>query len=88
MIKNVIIGLLTVVSLLSLTYGYVQKLNADEQAKIALENVRLAEEMRIRAEQANKEAELQRSMATLSAHKAIEQAAIAEKALEEARRKK
>lgn len=88
MIKNVIIGLLTVVSLLSLTYGYVQKLRADEQAKIALENVRLAEEMRISAEQARDQAEVQRNIANLFAQRAMEQLAIAEKKVEEARRKK
>lgn len=88
MIKNVIIGLLTVVSLLSLTYGYMQKLRADEQAKIALENVRLAEEMRISAEQARDQAEVQRNMANIVAQRAMEQLAIAEKKVEEAKRKK
>lgn len=83
--KNIIIGLLTVVSVLSLTYGYVQKQRADEQEAIAMENIKIANEQRIMAEQAAKEAERQRTMAE---HRAMEQAAMAQKALEDAKRKK
>jgi Flp pilus assembly protein TadB len=83
--KNVIIGLLTAVSVLSLTYGYVQKERADEQEAIAMENLKVASEQRIMAEQAAKEAERQRTMAE---HRAMEQAAMAQKALEDAKRKK
>jgi len=70
--KNVIIGLLTIVSLLSLTYGYFQKIRADVQEAIAREAL-------IRAEQSQKEAEMQRAIAELNAHKAMEQAEMAMK---------
>jgi Flp pilus assembly protein TadB len=83
--KNIIIGLLTVVSVLSLTYGYVQKQRADEQEAIAMENIKIANEQRIMAEQAAKEAERQRTMAE---HRVMEQAAMVQKALEDAKRKK
>ncbi len=86
--KNIIIGLLTVVSVLSLTYGYVQKQRADEQEAIAMENIKIANEQRIMAEQAAKEAERQRIMAAASEHRAMEQAAMAQKALEDAKRRK
>ena len=79
--KNLIIGLLTIVSLLSLTYGYIQKQRADEQEALALENAKIAREQQIMAEQNRKEAEMQRMMAT-------EQAAMVQKALEDAKKNK
>lgn len=54
--KNLIIGLLTVVSLLSLSYGYFQKQRADEQEALAIANAKIAEEQRILAEQSREEA--------------------------------
>jgi hypothetical protein len=79
--KNLIIGLLTIVSLLSLTYGYFQKQRADIQEALAAENAKIAKEQQIMAEQSRKEAEIQRMMA-------MEQTAMALKALDEAKRKK
>jgi hypothetical protein len=79
--KNLIIGLLTIVSLLSLTYGYFQKIRADEQEAIAIENMKIAKEQKIMAEQNAKEAEIQLRMA-------FEQTAMAMKALDEANKKK
>jgi len=75
--KNLIIGLLTIVSLLSLTYGYFQKERADEQEALAIENGKIAREAEIRAEQSQREAQMQRAIATeqaFMAHKALEQA--------------
>lgn len=79
--KNLIIGLLTIVSLLSLTYGYFQKERADKQEALAIENGKIAREAEIRAEQSQKEAEMQRRLA-------VEQTAMALKALDEAKKKK
>ena len=86
--KNLIIGLLTIVSLLSLTYGYFQKQRADEQEVLATENAKIAREAEIRAQQSQKEAEMQRMIAISNEHRAMEQTAMALKALEEAKRKK
>lgn|GEM_PF-7089568 len=79
--KNIIITLLTLVSLLSLTYGYFQKQRADEQEALAIENAKLAREQQIVAEQSRKEAEMQRMIA-------IEQTAMALEALDEAKKGK
>jgi len=79
--KNLIIGLLTIVSLLSLTYGYLQKERADEQEKIAKEAV-------IRADQNQKEAEMQRQEAEKQAERAMELQLMVEKALTESKIKK
>ncbi len=49
--KNVIIALLAVVSVLSLSYGFYQKQEADKFEQMAQENERLAIEMRMEAEQ-------------------------------------
>jgi hypothetical protein len=86
--KNLIIGPLTIISLLSLTYGYFQKQRADEQEALALENARIARKQQIMVEQSKEEAERQRMMALANEQRAMEQAAMAQKALEEAKRKK
>jgi Tfp pilus assembly protein PilO len=52
--KNLIIGLLTIVSLLSISYSYFQKERADENELLANENERLAKEMRIKSEDQTK----------------------------------
>jgi hypothetical protein len=75
--KNLIIGLLTIVSLLSITYGYFQKEKADEQEALAIENAKIAREAEIRAEQSQKEAEMQRQIAIMETHRAMEQAEMA-----------
>ena len=69
--KNLIIGLLTIVSLLSLTYGYLQKQEADKQKALAIENAKIAREAEIRAEQSQKEAEEQRMIALINEAKAM-----------------
>ena len=86
--KNLIIGLLTIVSLLSLTYGYLQKQEADKQKALAIENAKIAREAEIKAEQSQKEAQIQRDIAVMNAHRAMEQAVMAQKAMEDAKRKK
>ena len=79
--KNLIIGLLTIVSLLSLTYGYLQKKEADKQKALAIENAKIAREAEIRAEQSQKEAEEQRMIALINEAKAM-------KILDEVKKKK
>ena len=78
--KNLIIGLLIIVSLLSSTYGYFQKERANEQEALATENAQIAREAEIRAEQSQKEAVMQRMIA-------VQQAAMALEALDQAKRK-
>jgi hypothetical protein len=63
--KNLIIGLLTIVTVLSLAYGYYQKDRADENELRANENERLAREMMIKAEEQQKLAEQQRRIAEI-----------------------
>jgi len=86
--KNLIIGLLTIVSLLSLTYGYFQKIRADQQEAFVIEQSKIAREALIRAEQSQKEAMIQRDIAVMEAHRAMEQSVMAQKAIEDAKRKK
>lgn len=80
MIKNLLIGLLTVVSLTSMTYGYLQKARADEQEAIALENMKIAREAESKAEQMQKEAAVQKQIALVHVHQVMEQAELAMKA--------
>ena len=86
--KNLIIGLLTIISLSSMTYGYFQKERADEQEALAIENAKIAREAEIKAEKSQKEAQMQRDIAALEAHRAMEQLVMAQKAFEDAKRKK
>ncbi len=86
--KNLIIGPLTIVSLSSMTYGYFQKERADEQEALAIENAKIAREAEIRADQSRKEAEMQRMLAIANEQRAMEQTAMALKALDEAKKKK
>jgi hypothetical protein len=85
--KNLIIGLLTIVSLSSMTYGYFQKERADEQEALAIENAKIAREAEIKAEQSQKEAERQRDIAVMNAQRAMEQAEMSMKAATEAKKK-
>jgi hypothetical protein len=85
--KNLIIGLLTIVSLSSMTYGYLQKERADEQEALAIENAKIAREAEIKAEQSQKEAERQRDIAVMNAQRAMEQAEMYMKAATEAKKK-
>ncbi len=85
--KNLIIGLLTIVSLVSLTYGYFQKERADEQEALAIEQSKIASEAVIKAEQSQKEAQMQRQIAEVNAIRAIQQEELATKAATEAKKK-
>jgi hypothetical protein len=67
-----IIGLLIIVSFSSLSYGIYQKQRADKQEAIAIENIKIANEQKILAKQAAKEAELARKMALINEHRAME----------------
>jgi Tfp pilus assembly protein PilO len=84
--KNLIIGLLTVISILSLTYGYYQKQRANEQEALAIENGKLAREAQIVAEQNMKEAEMQKQIAIMNQVEAMKQKEIAEEALSKGKR--
>lgn len=77
MSKNIIIGLLAIVSGSSLTYAYVQKKRADEQEALAMEQMKIATEERLRAEHAQNEAEMQRRMAERARIEAEHQAMMA-----------
>jgi len=85
--KNIIIGLLTIISLLSLTYGYYQKERADKQEALNIEQSQIAREALIRAEQSQKEAEMQRQIAIMETHRAMEQVEMARKAETEGKKK-
>jgi hypothetical protein len=64
--KNIIIIILTLISLASLSYGYMQKLRADEQYAMAIENLNLARDAEFRAEQSQALAEQERIMAEVA----------------------
>lgn len=80
--KNLIIGLLTLVTVLSIAYGYYQSDRADENEVRANENERLAREMMIKAEEQQKIAEQQRRIAEINMMEAIRQKEIAETELQ------
>jgi len=86
--KNLLIVLLAITSLLSLAYGYTQKKRADEQEALAIENAKIAEQQQAIAEKNAIEAERQRAIAIENEHRAMEQAARAQMALDAATRKK
>jgi hypothetical protein len=73
--KNLIIGLLTIVSFSSMTYAYFQKEIADEQEALAIENAEKA-----------REAEMQRRISITEAHRAMQQAEMEMKAATEAKK--
>jgi Flp pilus assembly protein TadB len=66
MIKNIIIGILVLVSIASLTFAFVQKDEAEKQKALAELNARTAMEAQRHAEQAMKEAERQRMLAEVA----------------------
>jgi len=57
--KNLLIGFLSLVSVASLTFGYHQKVEAERQRAIAIENEKLASD-------AQREAQIQRDMASMA----------------------
>ena len=59
MIKNIVITLLVIISLLSLAYGYSQKNEADKHKIIAIESEQRARQAIVRAEIVVEEAEQQ-----------------------------
>jgi len=82
--KNIIIVILTIFSLVSLTFAYIQKQRADMLESLAMEQMK----KRIIAEQAAEQANEERIMATEREQKMLEQLRVYEEALEQARRKK
>lgn len=87
MSKNIIIGLLAIVSLLSLAYGYSQKVRADKLEVLAVENATRAKQAEMMAEGAQQEAERQRAMAEMDELMARQQEALLQEALRKARAK-
>lgn len=63
--KNIVIGVLLVVTILSLAYGYMQKLDADRC-------IILAEQLAAKAEEYKKEAEIQKLTAEFQMHRAMQ----------------
>lgn len=81
--KNIIIGILALVSITSLLFGYMQYSRAKKQEAIATENMKFAREAEIRAEQSMKEAmnaETQAVIAYGEYAEALEQLKLAEAA--------
>jgi hypothetical protein len=83
--KNIIIGLLTLVSVLSITYGYYQKNRADKNELRADENEQRAREMMMRAEEQQKLADQQRVLAQANMLEAHRQRMLAEEELKKRR---
>lgn len=83
-----IIALLAITSLLSLVYGYYQQQRADLQEKLVWEKAEEVTALQITVKQCGEEAERQLVMAAAREHSAHEQAALAQKALEAAMRRK
>ena len=75
--KNLIIGILSVVSVLSMGFAYYQRTIARRCEIIAVESVRRAEEMNRVAREARIMAEQQRAMAEMNAMEANKQMQIA-----------
>ena len=86
--KDIIIGLLTIVSIISLAYGYYQKERADEQGMLAIGNARMARDAAIEAEKQRKIAEQQIQMSNVMMVEAAKQRQSLEEALSRAKSKK
>jgi len=82
--KNIIIVILTIFSLVSLTFAYIQKQRADMLESLAMEQMK----KRLIAEQSAEQANEERIMATEREQKMLEQLRVYAEALEQARRKK
>lgn len=79
--NKLIIGILTIISILSLSYGYYQKDRADKNEIKALENERIAGEMKSQAEESMRLAELQKKRAEENEKEAVMQRILSEEAL-------
>ena len=79
--KNLVITLLAVVSVLSLSYGFYQKQEADKFEQVAKENERFAIATRMEAEHQKRLAEQQRDIAERAYIEAERQRQIAEERL-------
>ena len=78
--KNVIIGVLAIVLVVSMSYGSFQKGRADQNELKVIELAQIAREMNIRAEQQMKIAIEQKRIAEMNKLEAMQQKQIAEKA--------
>ena len=79
--NKLIIGTLTVISILSLSYGYYQKDRADKNEMKSQENERIANEMKSQAEHARILAEKERKRAEENEKEAVIQKILAEELL-------
>jgi hypothetical protein len=75
--KNLVIGILSLVSVFSLAFGYQQKVRADKNEVIALENEKRALELEKAAEVALDEAKHQKMIAELNMVEAMKQRELA-----------
>lgn len=64
--KNIIIGVLALVSVLSMAFGYQQKIRADRNEALAIENEKRAIQLMDQASMAAVEAQRQRAIAEAS----------------------
>lgn len=75
--KNIIIGVLALVSVLSMAFGYQQKIRADRHEALAIENEKRAIQLMDQARMAADEAQRQRAIAEANLVEATRQQELA-----------
>ncbi len=68
--KKLVLGLVAIVLMLSLAYGYIMKVKADEEEALVVENAKLKREAEAKAEKDRRAVEKQKHVAFLNAQKA------------------
>ncbi|MDZ4714747.1 MAG: hypothetical protein SH819_04690 [Cytophagales bacterium] len=79
--KNIIIAILGIITLVSLSFGYVQMVRADKNFELASINREKMEELRLQLVQAREIADVQRAAAEANALEAVRQNKLAQEAL-------
>ncbi|MBN8654017.1 MAG: hypothetical protein J0L67_21490 [Cytophagales bacterium] len=75
--KNIIIGVLALVSVLSMAFGVQQKIRADKNEALAIENEKRAIQLMEEARLAADDAQLQRAIAEVNLVEAVRQRELA-----------